>query len=154
MMIERGDTISPVNPYVCVEGIGMLNSYFLLPMYPRILESFDPNVLCFIEHDSMLYHDTAFNSCDVETGITGLEQVDISVNPNPATENYVDVQLSQNPSRSINFALYDITDRMILQKPLSNQTNRIDLLNINPGIYLYSITSRQQAIGKGKLIVE
>ncbi|MES2620546.1 MAG: T9SS type A sorting domain-containing protein [Bacteroidota bacterium] len=80
-------------------------------------------------------------------------QFAIRISPNPATTS-VTLQLEQTPSSSTTFQLFDVTGRMILQKSLTETTNRVELSGVSKGMYLYNVQSDKERLGAGKLIVE
>ena len=143
---------------IFVEGIGSLHSFFL---YPGIDYSFFDgpgyNLLCYSENSITVYHDSLFNTCVFDStwaGISELNTYHFSVLPNPVAENFITIQSGTNFPTSTTFQLFDITGRMVLQKPLSDKVSRIELSEISKGMYLYNITSLQKKIGSGKLAVQ
>ncbi|MES2620547.1 MAG: T9SS type A sorting domain-containing protein [Bacteroidota bacterium] len=81
------------------------------------------------------------------------QQSAIRISPNPATTS-VTLQLEQTPSSSTTFQLFDVTGRMILQKSLTETTNRVELSGVSKGMYLYNVVSDKERLGAGKVVVE
>jgi hypothetical protein len=77
----------------------------------------------------------------------------IRISPNPATTT-ITLQLQQTPAPATAFQLFDITGRMVLQKPLTETTSRIELNGVSKGMYLYNVMSDTQKVKAGKLVVE
>jgi len=88
----------------------------------------------------------------VEGSITGTSEANINpvqVYPNP-TENFVIVDEIAESGRKVRFAIFDISGKKVLERTLIGQ-KRIDLSELNSGIYLYQIFSDQELIQTGKL---
>jgi len=77
----------------------------------------------------------------------------IRIAPNPATTS-ITLQMQQTPATPTAFQLFDITGRMVLQKPLTEITNRIELNGVSKGMYLYNVFTEGEKAGTGKLIIE
>jgi hypothetical protein len=43
---------------------------------------------------------------------------------------------------------------MVLQKPLADKANRVELEGLSKGMYLYTVVSKGEKAGSGKLIIE
>ncbi|MES2620544.1 MAG: T9SS type A sorting domain-containing protein [Bacteroidota bacterium] len=100
-----------------------------------------------------LYLYAKYDSCSFTTNVVERYNGGFALSPNPATTS-VTLQLEQTPSSSTTFQLFDITGRMILQKPLTETTNRVELSGVSKGMYLYNVVSDKERLGTGKLIVE
>lgn len=73
--------------------------------------------------------------------------------PNPA-ENFTTIKIENwNISDSYHFILIDIEGKIIKQQELSEQNSRVDLNDINAGIYIYSIKDDSIDSSYGKLII-
>ncbi len=144
---------------VWVDGIGSMSGNTLFP-YPPPFGQQDPTIfelVCFSENNQTIYHHPnrdCFGN-PIPTGISEIRnsQSAIRIAPNPATTN-ITLQLQQTHATSTTFQLFDITGRMILQKPLTETTNRIELSGVSKGMYLYNVVSDKERLGAGKLIVE
>jgi hypothetical protein len=60
------------------------------------------------------------------------------------------VQLGSTPTATTTFTLNDLTGRQLLQQPLTQQQQTIDISQLSQGFYVYSIKygDGRQAIGK------
>ena len=82
-------------------------------------------------------------------GIRNVKTDDVSVFPNPF-HNTLFVHF-RNLSENTNIAIFDYTGKLLLQKTVLEQNNRIDLHNFSSGIYIVAISSNNQTI-RTKLI--
>jgi hypothetical protein len=80
---------------------------------------------------------------------TETENSNISVYPNPATDN-ITVILPSNISTAT-FTLYDMQGRILIKQNINNQ-DAISVSNLAAGIYIYNVTTDKQKHG-GKLII-
>jgi hypothetical protein len=135
---------------ILVEGIGSLSSHLLSPyIYEFLVIPGDAFNLLYFEENGNTYN---FSSgCTV--GVSELSSDNIKIAPNPATS-HLTLQLQQTPSVSTIFQLFDLTGRLLLQKPLTEKETRVDVSDVSKGMYLYQLTSAQQQISSGKLVVE
>ncbi len=74
-----------------------------------------------------------------------------SVYPNPA-DNYIEITASQ--THSLNFVLFDINGRKILQKAITEKHTNISTLSLPEGIYFYKITTYNNTPVTGKIIIK
>jgi hypothetical protein len=147
-------------PDMWVEGIGSLYSSFISPGWDHtIFDGGFSSLLCFFEHGNNIYHDTAYQVCKLDTIIyMGIKNNSIpnkeTVSPNPTNLRAFEIRAESYFPAQTYFQLFDITGRMILQKPLSEKVVRMELDDISAGLYLYTITSQQELISSGKLVVQ
>lgn len=86
----------------------------------------------------------------------------LQVYPNPFSKSAtLDVQRSTFNIKSLEFRMYDVFGREVMQLPITGNRLLIERSNSrrdgNPlasGIYIYEVTSDEGVIGKGKLVVE
>ena len=71
--------------------------------------------------------------------------------PNPTT-NYVQVQFKNFRGQGV-FRLFSLTGADIMSTQLADNTERINLANLNTGMYIYNVTANN-TVFTGKLIVE
>ena len=82
------------------------------------------------------------------TSVTNLNESEIKLYPNPATD-YINIDL---PSVSGNISIVNITGKTILIKDIRSSVERIDLSDLNSGIYLVRIQDGPAVLTK-KLII-
>ena len=146
-------------PDVWIDGIGSTQSHFLDPGIDHTIIDGDSYILlCFSEKDSLLYHDPYVSSCYEDTVIYLGIKVEGSVTtyfliPNPASS-FLTIQSENNFPEQTAFQLFDLTGRMVLQKQLTEKNTQLDVSGMSKGMYLYNISSSNQKLGSGKLVVE
>ena len=74
--------------------------------------------------------------------------------PNPFRESAVLEILDYIPSGSLEFNMYDVFGRKVMQSPFSNQRLLIARGSLPNGMYFYEVRDRQKIIGSGKIIAE
>ncbi len=79
--------------------------------------------------------------------IKNLDKRQVVLYPNPAT-NFISFQ--GNSSEKVNLKIFDISGKLILDQRLTTN-QKIDVSNINSGIYLYSLTT-ENSIQTGKFV--
>ena len=82
------------------------------------------------------------------TSVTNLNESEIKLYPNPAND-YINIDL---PSVSGNISIVNITGKTILKKDIRSSVERIDLSDLNSGIYLVRIQDGPAVLTK-KLII-
>ncbi|MES2620548.1 MAG: T9SS type A sorting domain-containing protein [Bacteroidota bacterium] len=109
----------------------------------------------YFDSNPRILTNTALNTIETNTAVTQISNSKsaIRISPNPATTS-ITLQLQQTPSSSTTFQLFDIIGRMILQKPLTETTNRVELSGVSEGMYLYNVVSDKERLGAGKLLVD
>ncbi|GAB4133688.1 MAG: kelch repeat-containing protein [Bacteroidia bacterium] len=80
------------------------------------------------------------------------EQVDINVYPNPATEN-VTFSFSKQLNNAL-FFLYDSGGKMLSREQFSGTRFLMNRENLAAGVYFYSITSEEQYVSNGKIVLQ
>ena len=144
---------------IWVEGIGSLKSDFLSPgLQYTFVDGPYYSFLCFFSGNMLVYHDdTVFQTCIIDTviwyGLKDMSSFFTHISPNPATT-YLNITLQQTPSSQTTFQLFDITGRMVLQKPLTETSNQLSVEGLSKGLYLYNVVSEKQKEGSGKLVIE
>lgn len=102
------------------------------------------------EYDIVVYK---LNSSGTITNIKELnmaeEQKTILVYPNPASQSITISGLTEG----VKFILFDTFGRLILEKEVSEIDSQIQLYNINPGLYFYTISNQNFKSKSGKIIV-
>lgn len=142
-----------------IEGIGSLQTYFLAPGSDfQISDNMINSMICFFEKNNTVYHDTVYKSCEIDTIWNAINEAGpttaIKIHPNPSAGSYLTIQSETSFPAQTNFQLFDVTGRMILQKPLFDKGSRVELDGISKGLYLYSIAFGDKKISSGKLAVQ
>ncbi|MBK9673443.1 MAG: hypothetical protein IPO70_14705 [Bacteroidetes bacterium] len=76
--------------------------------------------------------------------------LNITVSPNPARD-YLTINNNCNPIDQINFQLFNSLSEKVIDKVLL--TNRIDIRNLNNGIYHYSVFVNGHFVKNGKIVI-
>jgi len=158
--ISQGDAIS----WECSEGFHNVDG--TLDTYPENPEGFTsggaeaaPWTYTFTfttegvyNYQCVVHQEVMTGTVIVEGSITGVSEENIDpmdVYPNP-TEDFIIVDEIAENIGTVRFALFDISGKKVLERSLTGQ-KRIDLSELNSGIYLYQIFSDQELIQNGKL---
>jgi len=75
--------------------------------------------------------------------------VDFSVYPNPVND-ILNISISEN---NTSIVLFDIVGKTVSEMELINGNNKLNIENLNPGVYFYSIKRNGNVIETKKLIV-
>jgi hypothetical protein len=89
--------------------------------------------------------------------ITSLENVpnspfEVKVFPNPSSEK-ASFMLSNKQSQPLQFSIFDVTGRVIVEKTISDNLFELDCTHIPNGIYFYQFTMGNNILNKGKLSI-
>ncbi len=104
-------------------------------------------LLCYYEGNTHLYLNNRFDSCYYEytSNIEEMNFQSVKIFPNPVSDFlYIETQLPEKPTH---ITITDITGRLVYQNVFSN---RIDVSNLQEGIYLIIITSKEGAYYQNK----
>ncbi len=145
-------------PRIWVDGIGTLDDHFLWPGGGAHLADYPPyTLLCFFENGQLLYHDSLYQECEIDTtisvGIKYIQEQIVQISPNPTTS-FITIQSENSFPEQTSFQLFDVTGRMILQKQITDKSTRIDLNEVSKGMYLYHLSASGQKISSGKIVEE
>jgi hypothetical protein len=104
------------------------------------------------------FYKDAFTETESDTtlgiNLIGTEQLQqIEVYPNPAN-NTLFVKLNKQPETSIQYHLYDIQGRQLINGNFNEQEYKIDISYISKGIYFISFTAENQTKTVKKIIKE
>lgn len=124
----------------------------LLPTSEFLLET----LICFREKNQLLYFNSDYTSCDVDT--SWVEATDIPVVSGDVkivvSTDVFTVTVPKVYQQTVKCYIYDLTGRLLLQKQLTEQTTRIDLSALSKGVYVYEVVSNNQKLKSGKLPVQ
>ncbi len=80
-----------------------------------------------------------------------MANANVLVFPNPASNS---VSFSSNSDESFQVMLFDITGKLIQNYPMTDGKLKVDVSNLNSGLYLYKLVNSQQELVKtGKLTI-
>ncbi len=143
--------------FVCIDGIGDINSHFLMPgLDQSFTDGPSYELLCYFQNNNLTYHDTLFDACRIDSTWHSIEKLSNSsfhLSPNPTTT-FVTIQSENNFPSSTYLQLFDLTGRMVLQKQLTGETPHVELTDLSRGMYLYRVCSKMQQFSTGKLAIE
>ena len=148
-LIPQSDPSGRVFNQYIIEGIGnntgLLNIFsyrgYIGPGYSNT-ESWNSSLT--INNSQIL--PTTTNNCYGTVSITELDmKQNISVFPNP-TISVLNINSIQFNSQTSNYAISDITGRIIIRGVLNQNTNEIDISNLTNGIYFAKININSQTI--------
>jgi len=100
-------------------------------------------------------NEVKIDSFDVKfTSFVGLEDdkqsIEYSAYPNPAND-ILNISISEN---NTSIALFDIVGKTVSEMELVNGNNTLNIENLNPGVYIYSIKRNGNVIETKKLVVK
>jgi hypothetical protein len=140
-------------PEFWIEGIGSTFGLFKSGITGHPPNSWGglgvPQLVCFQQNDSLLYHNQNFSGCYPNQWLgnrSSLKDKTIQIFPNPVNDKIYFANLTTNSIVSIYNSLGQMQET---NSKLNN--NGIDISNLAKGFYTYSITDHQQnimAIGK------
>ena len=79
------------------------------------------------------------------------ENFKIVLTPNPV-DDILTINIEPNNFNFLLLNIYDLSGHIIVNKIIENQTNKIDLNELETGIYLYEMINKRQIVSKGKLV--
>ncbi len=101
---------------------------------------------------STLFADDLAVVINPTTGVAEQNQVEVTVSPNPATEQ---VMISNLSGVKNNFILSDIAGRKITEEKITGTSGKIAVDDFPAGLYIYTIMDENKAaIKTGKLIIQ
>lgn len=146
------NAVSPNDPYICPD-------YYEFPatVVPDAFKSaYKPNGIqgtskyryYFVDNNTQIKRD----SIDVTyTNTLSAEEnnIDFSVYPNPVND-VLNISISEN---NTSISIFDIVGKNVSNMSLVNGKNSLNIENLNPGVYFYSIKRNGNIIETKKLIV-
>ncbi len=88
------------------------------------------------------------NDC---TGIKDLANSNISIYPNP-TNGIVNIAISSELVEGTSIEVYDAIGKLVMKQNLTNDTNTINLSQVEDGMYMFKIMNNNRAIKIGKVV--
>jgi Secretion system C-terminal sorting domain len=85
------------------------------------------------------------------TGINEALANSISVYPNP-TSGIVNVILTSELSKNSILEVYDALGKLVVKQVLANETNTINISNLNNGIYTFKVLNNSNLVKIGKIV--
>lgn len=99
--------------------------------------------------------DAIIDSVDLNVSSSvGYEEIDISMSayPNPAAEDFY-IDFAGNEGMNFQVVVYNVLGAEVMHKTIVNGVNKLNVENLNNGVYFYSITSNSDIIETKKLVV-
>lgn len=90
---------------------------------------------------------------DIKEIATEKPFVDVVVYPNPAKNQFVTVKLETIPKKDLNVTIYDIYSKKIYSSHLTSDHNKIDISELDTGIYFIEISHQKNVKATKKLMV-
>lgn len=100
-------------------------------------------------------NDAAIDSVDINySSVMSVDEVEISFSsyPNPATDDFF-INFNGNDGIAFNLVIYNLVGEEVLNRTLNNGSNKINVENLNSGVYFYSIVTSGEIIETKKLVV-
>jgi hypothetical protein len=120
-----------------------------------VADGCSPHLLCQKQNGALVYMDSYYNSCFLNTCYTGIDEHRKNsfslVFPNPNSGSF-NVQVENSSNNSIE--IYNLLGEQIRAEFLGNHSNHMDLSSQPKGIYFYRVLSDNKLIGSGKLVLE
>jgi hypothetical protein len=140
-------------PEYWIEGIGSTFGLFKSGITGHPPNSWGglgvPQLVCFEQNDSLLYHSPNFSSCYTSVGSPSIiKSNSVQIFPNPANDKIY----FSNPSSINRVCLYNNLGQL-LQTILYQNNEGIDVSNLSKGLYFYTITTAQKSVN-GKFVKE
>jgi hypothetical protein len=149
------DMVSPLNPFVSPDGIELTTDETAVLFTYHITNGIAGTVsyrYYIIDND-----DNRLDSIDVEyTTFLGLskeeKKVALSVFPNPVNTQ-LNVVLENAENKSLNFKLYNVVGKEVLNVVLANGTNMVNTAELSEGVYFYSLLNSKDVLETKKLVI-
>lgn len=94
--------------------------------------------------------DTSFT-----TGIrSNIVYNNIDITPNPANDKITILNLPDALANGFSIQLFNLEGKAVKTFNLSDQSKTFSVADLNPGLYIYTITQNQEIINRGKLIIQ
>ena len=127
-----------------IEGIGNSVGWFEF----QFIGTWSWSLLCFQQNNDTLINSFGFCNC-TPYWLTGITKIDQKINtvkiyPNPATEN-INIEFKE-PLLPYHLKLYSIYDQKLFEKEIGDRQTSIDIQNLNTGIYLLILETKDQTI--------
>jgi hypothetical protein len=141
-----------------IEGIGRINHSFFPT--PHNSDHFEYEPRCYEDSIIGTFTHTWFSNyypssnCDdvIRVSISDAKEDIIKLFPNPSSGN-ITIEISNYSIQYSHFRIYNLQGKLLLDKPIENEKQHIDLESLNSGIYFYEINFNGELI-RDKLIKE
>ncbi|HEX8515047.1 MAG TPA: T9SS type A sorting domain-containing protein [Bacteroidia bacterium] len=110
----------------------------------------------YFDFNPAIVTNTVVNTILEPVGIADGSQIfsNVSVYPNPFTEQTTFVINSSNLNESYDFQLTDVLGKTVKSTRTNEKQFSVSRNGINSGIYFYTITSGHEVVGKGKVVIK
>ena len=91
------------------------------------------------------------NNSDFVTDTDDIPEISsLTMSPNPANQY---IELSGEETEPVDISIYGPSGQLILRRPQTNLNDRIDVSQLNPGLYLVQVVHRLNTISTQELII-
>jgi len=129
--LQTGDSCLMKGTFYFYDGGNVLIRYYIVDVFDNPIDSVDVNIT-----NTVGFQDKFDN---------------ISIYPNP-TEDVININFSNKNYEKLNYQLFDINGREIINTLLTLNQNLIDLTGLNSGIYTLKIYNQENLLKKSKII--
>jgi hypothetical protein len=138
---------------IWIEGVGCLRGVMDAGMCWAVGDN--PTLMCFIEHDTIKYHNPDFEDCSLTTGISEVtKDPPVMIYPNPAKDQ-VTIRIYAEPESTV-FEIFDLLGRKVLSQPLTQRetTLKLNTYNLVQGTYIYRISENPGIFCRGTIVLQ
>lgn len=82
------------------------------------------------------------------------ENRSLTIFPNPASEKITIAKANIETGESLDLTLFTTMGKQVKSAALSASTNNVELTDLQPGLYLYTVSSGERVVQSGKLIIQ
>lgn len=132
---------------VCPDG-GFLfgGSYYSFPNDPVYMKAW------LVKTDSLGNAPGMF-TVGIEEEELVIRNLELKIFPNPASDN-ITLSMQENPKDDLQLEIYNISGKLVMQQqlPAFEKEHRVDVQNLQTGVYLVKLTMENQLVFSGKII--
>ncbi len=134
---------------VCPDG-GFLfgGSYYSFPNDPMYLKAW------LVKTDSLGNAPGMF-TVGIEEEELVIKNIELKIYPNPTSDN-INLRMDENPRDDLQLEIYNISGQLVMQQQLAafEQEHRVNIQNLQSGIYLVKLKSGNEEFYSGKVVKE
>jgi hypothetical protein len=138
---------------IWIEGVGCLRGLTDAGMCGAVGDN--PSLMCFIEHDTVKYHNSDFEECSLTTGISEVtNDPPVRIYPNPAKDQ-ITIRINAEPESKV-FEIFDLLGRKVLSQPLTQRETTLNMnsANLVKGTYIYRISANPGKFCRGTIVLQ
>jgi hypothetical protein len=146
------DELNGWNPGYWIEGVG--SAYGLPDAALGQITDYIPVLTCFYEENNLVWDNPDNNDmeCSSTLATYEIEQVELNVFPNPASEKLNWTLPTANSNCTMQIEIYNSTGQMC--KSIITNSNQIEISDLASGIYSIRFSNDEKLIGMEILVVE